>query len=183
MPAKKSLTKDDWLKAAMEMLRTQGIGGVRVLSLAKKLRVSRGSFYWHFEHLQDLKDSMLHWWEREMTDSVIQLANAARGGAHERLIAVGEDVLIAGRNRYDVAVRSWAHGDRKAKRVVRRVLRKRFDYVTSLFREAGFAPTEARARGEMMATYIMMSEEADFSDKSEGERLRLLKRQVRSLMS
>ena len=31
MPRKKSLTKDDWLRAAMEMLRTRGIGGVRVL--------------------------------------------------------------------------------------------------------------------------------------------------------
>jgi AcrR family transcriptional regulator len=167
----------------MEMLRTRGIGGVRVLSLAKKLSVSRGSFYWHFEDLQDLKDSMLDWWDREMTDSVIEFANAAHGGAQERLIAVGQDVLTAHRNRYDLAVRSWAQGDKKVQKVVRRVIRKRLDYVTSIFREAGFSPAEARARGELMAVYVMMSEEADFSDKSRQERLRLLRRQVRSLMS
>jgi AcrR family transcriptional regulator len=183
MPAKKPLTKDDWLRAAMEMLRTRGIGGVRVLPLAKNLRVSRGSFYWHFENLQDLKDSMLDWWDREMTDSVIEHANSVRASAQARLIAVGEDVLTTHRNRYDLAVRSWAQGDKKAKRVVGRVLRKRLEYVTSLFREAGFAPTEARARGELMAVYIMMSEEAGFSDMSEAERLRVLRRQVRSLMS
>ena len=49
VPSKKALTKDDWLNAAMELLRTDGVGGVRVLTLAQKLRVSRGSFYWHFE--------------------------------------------------------------------------------------------------------------------------------------
>ena len=167
----------------MEMLRMRGIGGVRVLTLAKKLHASRGSFYWHFENLQDLHTSMLDWWDREMTDSVIEYANATHGGAQKRLIAVGQDVLTADRNRYDLAVRSWAQGDKKAKKVVRRVLRKRLEYVTSLFREAGFAPTEARARGELMAVYIMMSEEADFSDRPVEERLRLLKSQARSLMS
>lgn len=167
----------------MEMLRTRGIGGVRVLPLAKQLRVSRGSFYWHFENLQDLRHSMLDWWDREMTDSVIEYANAADGGAQERLIAVGQDVLTADRNRYDLAVRSWAQGDKKVQKVVRRVIRKRLDYVTNIFREAGFSPAEARARGELMAVYVMMSEEADFSDKSGEERLRVLRRQVRSLMS
>lgn len=183
MSTKKSLTKDDWLRAAMEMLRIRGIGGVRILPLAKKLRVSRGSFYWHFENLQDLHSSMLDWWDQKMTDSVIELANAARGGAHRRLIAVGENVLTADRNRYDLAVRAWAQGDKKAKKVVRRVIRKRLDFVTGLFREAGFSPVEARARGELMAVYIMMSEDADFSDRSRAERLRLFKRQARSLMS
>ena len=183
MSGRKTLTKEDWLKAAMELLRTRGIGGVRVLPLAKQLGVSRGSFYWHFENLDDLLRCMLDWWDREMTDSVIELANAAQGGPQERLFAVGEEVLTADRNRYDLAVRSWAQGDKKVKRAVRRVLHKRFDYVTSLFREAGFPPAEARARGERMAVSIMMSEEADFGDKSEADRLRLLKRQVRSLMS
>jgi len=47
MSGRKTLTKEDWLRAAMELLRTRGIGGVRVLPLAKELGVSRGSFYWH----------------------------------------------------------------------------------------------------------------------------------------
>jgi len=65
---------------------------------------------------------------------------------------------------------------------VRVLPRKRLECATNLFREAGFSPAEARARGELMDVYIMMSEEADFSDKSEGERLCLRRRQVRSLV-
>lgn len=182
MPKKKSLTKDDWLRAAMEMLRTRGIGGVRALSLAKELSVSRGSFYWHFEDLHELKCSMLDWWDREMTDSVIEFANAAHGGAQERLIAVGQDILTAHRNRYDLAVRSWAQGDKEVQKVVRRVIRKRLDYVANIFREAGFSPAEARARGELMAVYLM-SEENILMDESLKDRLRLFRRQVRFLMS
>lgn len=182
MPRKKSLTKDDWLRAAMEMLRTRGIGGVRVLPLAKTLHVSRGSFYWHFENLQDLQDSMLDWWDREMTDSVIERVDAAPRGGQKRLMLAGENILKAHLNRYDSAIRSWADGDKKAARVLRRVLRKRLDYITNLFAEAGFSPAEARARGELMAVYLM-SEGAILMDESLKDRLRLLRRQVRSLMS
>ncbi|MDH3909258.1 MAG: TetR/AcrR family transcriptional regulator, partial [Gammaproteobacteria bacterium] len=99
MPPKKSLTKDDWLRAAMELLRTRGVGGVRVLTLAQELRVSRGSFYWHFDDRQYLLDSMLDWWEREMTDTVIQLEKTGRAGPQRRLLTVAEEILTANRTR------------------------------------------------------------------------------------
>ena len=182
MPTKKSLTKDDWLRAAMELLRTRGIGGVRVLTLAKRMRVSRGSFYWHFENQQDLLDSMLDWWDRQMTDTIIEQTGSVRGSAEKRLFFAAELILRDGYSRYDSAIRSWAAGDKKAARVMRRVIKKRLDYIFRLFREAGFPPAEARARGDLLAVYLM-SEEVILIDKSLKDRLRLVRRQVRSLTS
>lgn len=175
-----TLTKDDWIRAAMELLRTRGIEGVRVLTLAQKLRVSRGSFYWHFENRQDLLDSMLDWWDREMTDPVIKLANATRGGAEKRLLVAGESILRDGYADYELAVRSWADGDKQAARVLRRVLNKRLNYISSLFREVGFSPSEAEARGHLLAIYLM-SEGTIHLDESLERRLQLLRRQIRSL--
>lgn len=59
-------------------------------------------------------------------------------------------------------------------------MRKRLGYVTGLFREAGFSPSEARARGHLLAVYIM-SEGAIHMDESPETRLRLFRWQVRSL--
>jgi len=182
VPPKKTLTKDDWLRAAMELLRTHGIGGVRVLTLAQNLHVSRGSFYWHFEDRRDLLDSMLDWWDREMTDTVIELDKAGRTSPQKRLMTMAEHLLATDLNRYDSAVRSWALGDKKAKNALRRVIRKRLDYVSSLFEEAGFTPGEARARGDLLAVYLM-SESTIHMDESLDSRLRLVRRQVRSLTS
>ena len=182
MPRKKPLTKDDWLRAAMEMLRTRGIGGVRVLPLAKGLGVSRGSFYWHFEDRDDLLRSMLDWWDREMTDSAIQVSNEDRGSPRTRLMAVAEDVVRFRRNRYDTAIRTWAEGDKRAAKTLGRVVRKRLDYVTSLFRKAGFSPAEARARGDLLAVYIM-SEDSILANETLETRLRLMRRQIRLLTS
>jgi AcrR family transcriptional regulator len=180
MPDKGTLTKDDWLEAAMELLRTRGIGGVRVLPLAKTLGVSRGSFYWHFEDHNDLLRSMLDWWDREMTDGVIQVANESRGSPRKRLMALAEEVVRFALNRYDAAIRTWAEGDPRAAKALKRVVGKRLDYVTGLFREAGFTPADARARGDLLAVYIM-SEDSILAHEDVETRLRLLRRQIRLL--
>jgi hypothetical protein len=64
--------------------------------------------------------------------------------------------------------------------LLRRVQQKRLGYVTGLFREAGFSAREATARGHLLAVYLM-SEEAVHMDESLETRLRLLRRQIRSL--
>lgn len=185
MPAKKTrrrttLTRDDWLAGAMELLRERGVGGVRILTLAQRMGVSRGSFYWHFKDLADLLGGMREWWDREMTDSVIRHTEAFTVPAPKWLQALGEFILTSGLNRYDTALRSWAHGDEKTRAVLARVIQKRVGYVTSLFRGAGFSPSEATARGHLLAVYIM-SEGTVHMNESLETRLRLLRRQIRSL--
>jgi hypothetical protein len=97
-------------------------------------------------------------------------------------MAVAEDVVRFRRNRYDTAIRSWAEGDKRVAKTLKRVVRKRLDYVTSLFREAGFSPAEARARGGLLAVYIM-SEDSILADETLETRLRLMRRQIRLLTS
>jgi len=164
----------------MEVLRTQGVGGVRVLGLAQSLDVTRGSFYWHFRDRQDLLDHMLDWWDRKMTDTVISHTDRFKGDGHKRILALAEVVLRQDRNRYEMAMRSWAEGDRKAAAVFRRVIQKRLEYVSGLFGDAGFSPGEATARGHLLAIYLM-GENALHIGTSLENRLRLLRRQVRTL--
>ena len=180
MGTRRTLTKDDWLERAMQVLRTQGIGGVRVLSLARSLDVTRGSFYWHFRDRQDLLDQMLDWWDREMTDTVIRHTDRVRGEGQKRILAFVEFILREDKARYDAAMRSWASGDRKAAAVLRRVMQKRLEYVSTLFRDAGCSPREATARGSLVAVYLM-GEAAIHTGDSLETRLRLLRRQVRTL--
>ena len=54
--------------------------------------------------------------------------------------------------------------------------------MTSLFRELGFSPAEARARGDLLAVYIM-SEDSILVDETLETRLRLMRRQIRLLTS
>ena len=167
MPSKKTTTKDDWLRAAMELLRTRGIGGVRVLTLAQNLRVSRGSFYWHFEDRQDLLRSMLDWWEREMTDTVIELESVGRGSPQKRLTTIAacyDNAALAAEKlgdfdraleeyRYSIRISVGATDART--RAARLLIAQGQDLraYQLLFLEAGNAPLESE--GELLSMYLM----------------------------
>jgi len=135
---RKLLTRDDWLAAALEALAESGLDAVRVLPLSKRLGVSRGSFYWHFADWKDLLHSILEYWERSDTDSVIEQLPVAPKDPRQRLWRL-MSLIVEGRlSRYDPAIRAWALYDTEVARVVRRVDGKRMAVVEGLFREAGF---------------------------------------------
>lgn len=57
------LTRDDWLDEAFRAVVSGGFDQVKVLSIAEKLKVTRGSFYWHFADHADLIGSLLMRWK------------------------------------------------------------------------------------------------------------------------
>jgi AcrR family transcriptional regulator len=57
------LTRDDWLDEAFRAVVAGGFDQVKVLSIAEKLKVTRGSFYWHFADHADLIGSLLMRWK------------------------------------------------------------------------------------------------------------------------
>jgi AcrR family transcriptional regulator len=66
-PAPPKLSRDDWLDAAFAAVVEGGFDAVRVLTLADRLRVTRGSFYWHFtDHAALLEALLKRWREREL---------------------------------------------------------------------------------------------------------------------
>lgn len=57
------LTRDNWLDEAFKAVVAGGFENVKVLAIAEKLKVTRGSFYWHFTDHADLVDSLLMRWK------------------------------------------------------------------------------------------------------------------------
>jgi AcrR family transcriptional regulator len=56
------LDRDAWLNAAADMVAEEGFGQLKILSLSKRLAVTRGSFYWHFKDHADLIAAFLDKW-------------------------------------------------------------------------------------------------------------------------
>ncbi len=64
--------KDDWTRAALEVIAVEGVGGVKVESLADRLGITKGSFYWHVADRRDLIEGALELWYRLATTEVIE---------------------------------------------------------------------------------------------------------------
>ena len=128
---------------------------MQITVLAKRLRVTRGSFYWHFRDRQELLDALLEYWEREMTGSAVEAASAFEGTPSDRILGLMEFVTTRNLARYDLAIWHWAQTDSKARRVFRRTIKNRFAFSARLFEQAGFPKKQAEVRGRMMVTYMM----------------------------
>ena len=58
-----NLSRKDWIDFALQKLSKEGIDKVTVASLARDLKVTKGSFYWHFKDRKQLLTAMLARWK------------------------------------------------------------------------------------------------------------------------
>ena len=108
----KDLNRDDWLKAARLALLTGGVEAVRVEKLARNLRVTKGSFYWHFKDREELLALLLREWEEELLKDIIPRLRGRRGPEALRLllrlmvarVPLGEEGVLPS----DAAMFTWA---------------------------------------------------------------------------
>ena len=146
------LTRGDWLAAAKRILIAEGIDQVKVQRLAARLKVTRGSFYWHFKSRQELLDALLAYWRRSNTEALVDAITRPGQDLEERILALfrlwlDEDVFD---HRLDAALRDWGRKKAAVRQAVDEADRARVGAIEAGFREAGFEPLEARTRAEVV---------------------------------
>ena len=148
-----SLTRDDWISAAWDMLGENGLDGVRVEPLARRLGVTKGSFYWHFKDRHQLMEALLdRWfsiWDDQMLPDMEEAANPA-----DRIWALFESVLGRLTRGQTVSLRMMSHSDADVARRIDERDAQRLSFLTSQLVEIGFAPDEARVRGQVYQTIM-----------------------------
>lgn len=148
------LSADDWAQAALDQIAEQGVSAVAVEPLARRLGVTKGSFYWHFPSRDALLQAALERWETHEQEEVFgQLEGvtnpADRLGSLFKLVAneVQSHVI------YSELLKALDHP--AVQPVIGRVSKRRLDYLTSLFRAAGLDATDALHRARLAyAAYV-----------------------------
>lgn len=156
-PPKADKTRQDWIDAALAALAQGGVEAVRVERLAAGMKVSKGSFYWHFKDRADLLSALLDLWDGDFTRQLIADAAALPTPA-ERLRKVAHDALVATMNgvdsaRAEAAVQAWAARDNDAAERLRAVEAVRVGYIAVELAASG-APGE---RANLMAKALYMA--------------------------
>ena len=64
------LSAEDWAQAALDQIAEQGVASVAVEPLARRLGVTKGSFYWHFPSREALLVAALERWEKVEQETV-----------------------------------------------------------------------------------------------------------------
>lgn len=151
------LDRDAWVAGATEVLAEEGIAGLRVEVLAKRLKVTKGSFYWHFTDRRDLLMAVLTHWKEGRIRDIIKQTRAQPGRELEQIYHV-IDVYSASRSRrgmmIELAVRDWARRDAEAAAIVAEVDDVRLRCARDLFLACGVPMDEASSRCMLLYAYV-----------------------------
>lgn len=148
------LSADDWALEALEQIAETGVASVAVEPLARRLGVTKGSFYWHFPSRDALLLAALERWEtmeqEQVFGSLEQVADP-----RERLRALFQVVAHEVKSHviYSELLKALDHP--AVSPVIGRVSQRRLDYLTASFRQAGLSRTAAQHRARLAyAAYV-----------------------------
>jgi AcrR family transcriptional regulator len=160
---------DVWLNAAEEMLLEQGVDAVRIQPLAKKLNLSRTSFYWFFKDHRELLDQLIARWRNKNTGVIIQQSAAYAETLNEAVLNVSHlwfDPELFD-TRFEFAIRSWALQSSTVLSEVTEADALRLDAVRDMFIRFGKDEMEADVRARTLYLvqigYISMQTKEDLA--------------------
>ena len=145
-------TREDWLRLAVDVLVSDGVGEVKVLSLGQKLGVSRSSFYWFFRDRQDLLDALLDHWGETNTAAFFRHAGMeaptiTAAVCHVFRLFLDRDLFDP---RLDFAVRDWARRDGSVRRALDAADAGRLGALAAMFERHGYGVEEAETRARVL---------------------------------
>jgi AcrR family transcriptional regulator len=147
-PMNDRLTKSDWIGHGLRTLANDGASALKVGPMSTMLKVSRGSFYWHFRDIADFRSQILRSWQQRVTDQVIQELDAKKGEPDRlrHLMKRG----FGGNRKLDRAVRSWATEDKDVAKVVASDDARRVAYIANLLVATGVESQKALGRATFL---------------------------------
>ena len=143
-----TLSAADWEQAAVELIAEKGVQAVAIEPLARRMGITKGSFYWHFPNRESLLEQALQRWEehdaRNLNKSLGEI-NQPR----DRLISffrrVGKEKLT-----HEVySALCAAAGHPQVEPVLERVANRRMAHLSAAFREMGMPENQANNQARL----------------------------------
>ena len=148
------LSAEDWAQAALELIAEQGVAAVAVEPLARRLGVTKGSFYWHFPSREALLQAALERWESVEQESVFGTLEQVPD-PRERLRSLFRMVAHEYQSHVIYSALLKALDNPAVQPVIDRVSKRRLDYLTASFRQAGLGREDALNRARLTyAAYV-----------------------------
>ena len=143
-----TLSAGDWEQQALVLIAEKGIRAVAVESLAARMGVTKGSFYWHFHNRESLLEQSLLRWEKHDAAN-LHTSLSAIDDPRERLRSffrrTGREKLT-----HDVYSSLCMASDHpQVEPLLERVAERRMKHIEKAFEEIGFDSQAASHRARL----------------------------------
>ncbi len=154
-PSKQRLSREDWIRAALDAIADGGLPAVAVEPLAARLGVTKGSFYAHFPNRDTLIEVALARWGQSHAASLSELDAITDPAARlERVLLAAVAFSQSRAPSVHVRLLGELH-DPRARQAVAAVTQARIKRLAATYRELGFDRRRADSRARLAyAAYV-----------------------------
>lgn len=160
----------DWINAALDVMVEQSVEQVRIEPLAARLKITKGSFYWHFKDREALLAAVIDHWVDRATLAIIRRVEQQGQTSESRILQLFMVPFASERSPrgadIELAIRAWSRRSAMARAAIDRVDRLRLAYFQQLFEAAGFPAVDAGVRA--YAAYSFMHSAAYIKSEDKG---------------
>ena len=150
------LTREQWLARSLEILSEEGPGELRIDKITHKMKVSKGSFYWHFKNRADYIESLAKYWDQWSNGETINRINAMEIDPKAKMKAIIEMVIGENLSAYDAAVQMLTHKEPEIAPIVTKGFMKRLEFLGGLFRQMGFKGRQLESKKQLFVGYFIL---------------------------
>ncbi len=160
-----------WVETARQALVEEGIVGVKIEHLAKRLGVSRGGFYANFSDREEILDRLLEAWREKCRFLPDEPLGANPGLAVRWIELVVRRVIERSGydQQFDMSVREWARSDQRVSLAVQMADRERVAGLCTFFRILGYDDEESEIRARVFDVhqigYLTIGAETSVEDR------------------
>jgi AcrR family transcriptional regulator len=143
-----TLSAEDWEREALELIAEQGVQALAVEPLARRMGITKGSFYWHFPSRESLLEQALNRWEEHDSRNL----NTALGEIdhpRDRLVSFFRHVVQEKLTHEVYSELCAAAGHLQVEPVLERVAERRMQHLSAAFEELGLDPVVARNQARL----------------------------------
>lgn len=170
-----STTREDWVRAALQILIDQGAGEVKVLTLANRMGCSRSNFYWFFKDREALLAELLAYWQAKNTAAIVERAGRPVARISQGVLNIfdcwANPALFDAR--LDFAIREWARRSETVTIEVACADTLRLEAIADLFARFGASPKQAIVRARTLY-FMQIGYYALSISETPAERMNLL---------
>jgi AcrR family transcriptional regulator len=162
-------SQEAWLDAAYDALLESGVDSVKILPLAKRLNLSRTSFYWFFKDREELLSALISRWREKNTGNLVKQTGAYAESLGEAMLNVFDCWLDKELfdSQLEFAVRSWALQSPEIQADVHAADQTRMEAIGRMFMRFGYdegaADVRARTTYLVQIGYISMQSKEDIA--------------------
>ena len=170
---KKRLSKEQWLDEALNILCQQDFGRLNIDRLVASLGVTKGSFYWHFNNRRDFVEQLIKYWDAKFTISVIEHLESIEKNGRELLLELMLFITHKQLAKHDFAIQALAQSEIDVFAEVKKVLKRRISFVSSLFYNMGFRGVDLEFRSRVTVMFMIQEQNTLLKESREKQLKRI----------